>query len=60
MAKRKASRRSRKAKARPRKAAPARRAVEAALAGIAHDIRTPLTGIMALAEELATRRANGM
>jgi CheY-like chemotaxis protein len=34
--------------------APARRAVEAALAGIAHDIRTPLTGIAALAELLAT------
>jgi CheY-like chemotaxis protein len=30
------------------------RAVEAALAGIAHDIRTPLTGILALAELLAT------
>jgi CheY-like chemotaxis protein len=29
------------------------RAVEAALAGIAHDIRTPLTGIVALAELLA-------
>ena len=53
MAKRKASKRPRKTKARPRKAAPARRAVEAALAGIAHDIRTPLTGIMALAELLA-------
>ena len=41
----------------PRKArrlAPDRRAVEAALAGIAHDIRTPLTGIVALAELLAT------
>ncbi|MGB6556657.1 MAG: ATP-binding protein [Pseudolabrys sp.] len=30
------------------------RAVEAALAGIAHDIRTPLTGIVALAELLAS------
>lgn len=30
------------------------RAVETALAGIAHDIRTPLTGIVALAELLAT------
>jgi len=30
------------------------RAVEAALAGVAHDIRTPLTGIVALAELLAT------
>ncbi len=34
-------------------APPATRAVEAALAGIAHDIRTPLTGIVALAELLA-------
>lgn len=34
--------------------APSARAVEAALAGIAHDIRTPLTGIVALAELLAT------
>ena len=40
-------------KTRTRKA-PARRAIEAALAGIAHDIRTPLTGIVALAELLAT------
>jgi signal transduction histidine kinase len=30
------------------------RAVETALAGIAHDIRTPLTGIVALAELLAS------
>jgi CheY-like chemotaxis protein len=30
------------------------RAVEAALAGIAHDIRTPLTGMVALAELLAS------
>ncbi len=53
MAKRKTRRRP--GKARPRAAkAPAARAVEAALAGIAHDIRTPLTGIVALAELLAT------
>jgi CheY-like chemotaxis protein/nitrogen-specific signal transduction histidine kinase len=32
---------------------PSRRAVEAALAGVAHDIRTPLTGVLALAELLA-------
>lgn len=30
------------------------RAVEAALAGVAHDLRTPLTGILALAELLAS------
>jgi two-component system, sensor histidine kinase len=30
------------------------RAIEAALAGVAHDIRTPLTGIVALAELLAS------
>jgi CheY-like chemotaxis protein len=34
--------------------APSARGVEAALAGIAHDIRTPLTGIMALADLLST------
>ena len=34
--------------------APSARAIEAALAGVAHDIRTPLTGIVALAELLAT------
>jgi CheY-like chemotaxis protein/nitrogen-specific signal transduction histidine kinase len=33
---------------------PAARAIEAALAGVAHDIRTPLTGIVALAELLAS------
>ena len=36
-----------------REKAPSARAIEAALAGIAHDIRTPLTGIVALAELLA-------
>jgi len=55
MAKHRPSKRPRKARLRPRPAKmPARRAVEAALAGIAHDIRTPLTGIVALAELLAT------
>jgi CheY-like chemotaxis protein len=33
---------------------PSPRAIEVALAGIAHDIRTPLTGIVALAELLAS------
>jgi CheY-like chemotaxis protein/nitrogen-specific signal transduction histidine kinase len=58
MAKRKASKGPRRAPlARRRKrqaSAPSARAVEAALAGIAHDIRTPLTGIVALAELLVT------
>jgi len=35
------------------------RAVEAALAGIAHDIRTPLTGIVALAELLGGHPLRG-
>jgi CheY-like chemotaxis protein/nitrogen-specific signal transduction histidine kinase len=50
-------RRRRISRARPPKArilTPPARAVEAALAGIAHDIRTPLTGIVALAELLAS------
>jgi CheY-like chemotaxis protein len=51
MAKRKASKRVRR---KPRQARQKTRAVEAALAGIAHDIRTPLTGIVALAELLAS------
>lgn len=46
MAKRRRKRTSGKRRARPR-------AVEAALAGIAHDIRTPLTGLVALAELLS-------
>jgi CheY-like chemotaxis protein len=55
MAKRKPNRRPRRRVSRPRPAKPAgRRAIEAALAGIVHDIRTPLTGIVALAELLAT------
>jgi CheY-like chemotaxis protein/nitrogen-specific signal transduction histidine kinase len=37
-----------------RKSAPKTSAVEASLAGVAHDIRTPLTGILALAELLAS------
>ncbi|MGN6572197.1 MAG: ATP-binding protein [Pseudolabrys sp.] len=44
-------RRKAKAKRRPRAATP--RAIETALAGVAHDIRTPLTDILALAELLA-------
>jgi CheY-like chemotaxis protein len=47
-----------RAKSRKARRAPARKAqprsIETALAGIAHDIRTPLTGILALAELLAT------
>jgi len=50
MAKRKRKTR-RKTRRRP---AASPRAIEAALAGIAHDIRTPLTGIVALAELLAS------
>jgi len=38
--------------------APKPRAIEAALAGVAHDIRTPLTGIVALAELLASSDLN--
>src|SRR5690348_15535046 len=51
MAKR-TKRRARVRKPAPRRRAPAR-AVEAALAGFAHDIRTPLTGIIAIGELLA-------
>jgi len=49
--KRKPKRRARTRRARAEKSP---RAIEAALAGIAHDIRTPLTGIVALAELLAS------
>jgi CheY-like chemotaxis protein len=52
MAKRKTKKRVRR-KARKRAAAPSIAAMEVVLAGIAHDIRTPLTGIVALAELLA-------
>jgi two-component system, sensor histidine kinase len=54
------AKRRRKSKAVKRRRASSRasvaspRAIEAALAGIAHDIRTPLTGIVALAELLAS------
>ena len=48
------AKRRRKAKAMTRRARAATpRAIETALAGVAHDIRTPLTGILALAELLA-------
>ncbi len=50
MAKRKTRKHARKARA----SAPDARSVEAALAGVVHDIRTPLTGVVALAELLAT------
>src|SRR5438128_5378787 len=51
-----AGKRSRRAKRAPRRraAAPRGRAVEATLADLAHDIRTPLTGILALSELLAS------
>ena len=52
-AKARSARRTRASSPRARKNAQAT-AVEAALAGIAHDIRTPLTGIVALAELLAS------
>lgn len=56
MAKRKRKTKSgtRRAPRRPRAKVPTPRAVEVALAGIAHDIRTPLTGLVALAELLAS------
>jgi CheY-like chemotaxis protein/nitrogen-specific signal transduction histidine kinase len=44
--------RARKKRRRSRASPPGRRAIEIALAGLAHDIRTPLTGIVALADLL--------
>ena len=52
MAKRKVKSRKRRA-ARKATRAPSQAAMELVLAGIAHDMRTPLTGIVALAELLA-------
>jgi CheY-like chemotaxis protein len=55
--KKRAQRKSRNVKSRARRGAPARprpAAIEATLAAIAHDIRTPLTGILALAELLSS------
>jgi CheY-like chemotaxis protein len=46
--------RARRAKASPRREVIDARAVEATLADLAHEIRTPLTGILALGELLAT------
>jgi CheY-like chemotaxis protein len=46
-------------RARKPASAPPPRAIELALAGIAHDIRTPLTGILALAELLASSDLGG-
>jgi two-component system, sensor histidine kinase len=43
-----------KRKPRRRRGAPRAAAIEATLAALAHDIRTPLTGILALSELLAT------
>jgi len=51
---RRKSKAARRRRASPRASAASQRAIEAALAGIAHDIRTPLTGIVALAELLAS------
>jgi len=45
--------RGRRAAKRPRKGAPSGKRTEAALAAFAHEVRTPLTGILALSELLA-------
>ena len=50
----KAARRRKAARSKRAKAPRDSRAIEASLAGLAHDIRTPLTGILALAELLST------
>jgi CheY-like chemotaxis protein len=47
-------RKKRVTRRRPAAASQQARAIEATLAGLAHDIRTPLTGILALGELLAT------
>jgi CheY-like chemotaxis protein len=47
-------RRGKRAAPRSRKAPPSARAIEAMLAELAHEIRTPLTGILSLGELLAT------
>ena len=49
-----AAKRRRKAKRAVPRRAPSPRAIEATLADIAHEIRTPLTGILSLGELLAT------
>ena len=56
MRKRKKIANARRRRAKPRRAGKilSARAVEGALAGVAHDLRTPLTGIVALAELLAS------
>jgi CheY-like chemotaxis protein len=53
MPKAKRSKPARARRSRPTRRAPRRHAIEVALAGLAHDIRTPLTGILALADLLA-------
>jgi CheY-like chemotaxis protein/nitrogen-specific signal transduction histidine kinase len=50
---RKRARKIRRPARRPRKTAPSAKAIEAALAAFAHEVRTPLTGILALGELLA-------
>jgi CheY-like chemotaxis protein/nitrogen-specific signal transduction histidine kinase len=50
----KRARRGKRAPPRRRTTAPAVRAIEATLAELAHEIRTPLTGILALGELLST------
>ena len=50
---RKRARKVRRPARRPRNPAPSARAIEAALAAFAHEVRTPLTGILALGELLA-------
>jgi CheY-like chemotaxis protein len=53
-AKRKRTRGGKRVARRRRASAPASRAIEATLAELAHEIRTPLTGILALGELLTT------